>query len=181
MAPFGRIAPGSCRGPGGGGGGRPLCGRAGYQSGLHVRLFGRHGLAAIALKAQLATAVLALAALQLLLVAWMYLPGVGPAPRAVPQAYRITGFAAFALTVPVAVHCLFAYGVQLTGARVAIHSVAAAPDRRAAFAAKVLIVRSGQFPRWSLPLAGGGLIVVITVVWYTAALWYYYGFHLPGT
>jgi len=150
-----------------------------YSSGL----FGRHGLAAIALKAQLATAVLALAALQLLLAAWMYakLPGVGPAPRAVPQAYRITGFAAFALTAPVAVHCLFAYGVQLTAARVAIHSVAAALDRRAAFAAKVLIARSGQFPRWSLPLAGGGLIVVITVVWYTAALWYYNGFHLPGT
>ena len=124
-----------------------------YTSGL----FGRHGLAAIALKAQLATAVLALAALQLLLAAWMYakLPGAGPAPRVVPLAHRITGFVAFALTVPVAVHCLFAYGVQLTGARVAIHSVAGC-FFYGAFAAKVLIVRSGRFPRWSLPLAGGG-------------------------
>ena len=42
-------------------------------------------------------------------------------------------------------------------------------------------MRSGRFPRWSLPLAGGGLIVVIIVLWYTAALWYYNGFHLPGT
>ena len=81
--------------------------------------------------------------------------------------------------MPVAVHCLLAYGVQLTGARVAIHSVAGCFFYGAS-AATVLIVCSGRFPRWSLPLAGGGLIVLVTVLWYTAALWYYNGFHLPG-
>ena len=45
-------------------------------------------------------------------------------PRRVPLAHRIVGFALFALTVPIAVHCLIAYGVQLTSLRVAVHSLA---------------------------------------------------------
>jgi hypothetical protein len=36
----------------------------------------------------------------------------------------VIGFALFALTVPAAVHCLIAYGVQLTSPRVAVHSIA---------------------------------------------------------
>ncbi len=159
-----------------------------YAAGRAIRpdytfaLFGRAGLAAVALKAQLATAVLALAALQLLLAAWLYakLPGAGPAPRPVPLAHRSIGFALFALTVPIAVHCLFTYGVQLTSARVAIHAVAGC-FFYGAFAAKVLIVRSRRFPGWALPIAGGTLIVLVVVLWYTAALWYYNGFRLPGT
>jgi hypothetical protein len=144
-------------------------------------LFGRRALDAISLKAQLATAVLALAVLQLLLAGWMYgkLPGADAVPRQVPLAHRIVGFTAFALTVPIAVHCLFAYGVQLTSARVAIHSIAGC-FFYGAFAAKVLIVRSRRLPGWALPVAGGTLIVVIVVLWYTAALWYYNGFRLPG-
>ena len=38
--------------------------------------------------------------------------------------HRVTGFALCTLTVPVAVDCLIAYGVQLTSPRVAIHSIA---------------------------------------------------------
>ena len=48
----------------------------------------------------------------------------GRPPRPLPVTHRVTGFTLFALTVPVAVHCLIAYGVQLTSLRVAVHSVA---------------------------------------------------------
>jgi hypothetical protein len=52
------------------------------------------------------------------------LPLAGWPPRPVPVTHRVTGFALFAPTVPVAVHCLIACGVQLTSLRVAVHSVA---------------------------------------------------------
>jgi len=71
--------------------------------------FSLFGANPVPLKSLLATIALALAGLQVLLALWMYrrLPLPGPPRR-----------------VPVAVHCLIAYGVQLTSARVAIHSVA---------------------------------------------------------
>jgi uncharacterized membrane protein HdeD (DUF308 family) len=97
----------------------------------------------------------------------------------VPVVHRVTGFAAFALTIPVAVHCLIAYGVQLTSSRVAIHSIAGC-FFYGAFAAKVLLVHSRRLPGWALPVAGGTLAVVIGVLWYTSALWYYNGFQLPA-
>ena len=89
-------------------------------------LFGKTGLAAITLKSLLASVVLGLAAVQVLLALWLYrkLPLAGSPPRPVRPAHRILGFALFAVTVPIAVHCLLAYGVQLSSARVAVHSLA---------------------------------------------------------
>jgi hypothetical protein len=144
-------------------------------------LFGRVGLDAIALKSMLATIALALAALQVLLAVWIYrkLPLAGSPPRPVRPAHRIIGFGLFALTVPIAVHCLLAYGVQLTSPRVAVHSIAGC-FFYGAFAAKVLLVQSKRLPGWVLPAAGGTLAVIVGVLWYTSALWYYNGFQLPA-
>jgi Family of unknown function (DUF6529) len=134
----------------------------------------------IPLKSALATTTLALAGLQVLLALWLYrkLPLAAAPPRAVRPAHRITGAVLFALTVPVALHCLIAYGVQLGSPRVAVHSVAGCLFY-GAFAAKVLAVHSRRLPGWLLPLAGGILAVVIAVLWYTSALWYYNGYQLP--
>jgi uncharacterized protein DUF6529 len=73
-------------------------------------LFGQTGLAAITLKPLLASVALGLAALQVLLALWIYrkLPLAGSPPRPVSPLHRITGFAQFALTVPITVHCLLA-------------------------------------------------------------------------
>ena len=123
---------------------------------------------------------LALAGVQVLLALWIYrkLPLVGSPPRPVPAVHRVTGFVLFALTVPVAVHCLIACGVQLTSLRVAIHSIAGC-FFYGAFAAKVLLVHSKRLPRWALPAAGGTLAIIVGVLWYTSALWYYNGYQLP--
>ena len=144
-------------------------------------LFGQTGLAAITLKSLLASVVLGLAALQVLLALWIYrkLPLAGSPRRPVRPLHRITGFALFALTVPIALHCLIAYGVQLTSLRVAVHSLAGC-FFYGAFAAKVLLVQSRRLPGWALPVAGGTLAAVIGVLWYTSALWYYNGYRLPG-
>jgi hypothetical protein len=148
---------------------------------LTFSLFGRTGLGAIALKSVLATMAFALAAVQVLLAVWIYrkLPLAGSPPRPVRPAHRVIGFGLFALTVPIAVHCLLAYGVQLTSPRVAVHSIAGC-FFYGAFAAKVLLVQSRRLPGWVLPTAGGMLAVVVGVLWYTSALWYYNGLQLPA-
>jgi hypothetical protein len=131
-------------------------------------------------KSLLATIVLGLAVVQVLLALWMYrkLPLAGRPLRPVPVTHRVTGFVLFALTVPIALHCLIAYGVQLTSPRVAVHSVAGC-FFYGAFTAKVLLVQSRRLPGWSLPAAGGTLAVIVGVLWYTSALWYYNGYQLP--
>jgi len=142
--------------------------------------FSMFGADPIPVKSLLATIALALAAVQVLLALWMYrkLPLAGDPPRPVPVTHRVTGFALFALTIPVAVHCLIAYGVQLTSPRVAIHSIAGC-FLYGAFAAKVLLVHSRRLPGWALPVTGGMLATAIGLLWYTSALWYYNGYQLP--
>ena len=143
-------------------------------------LFGQHGIAVNRLKAQLATGMLGLALVQLTLALWMYqrLPGAGIAPPPVPVLHRVGGSSLFLLSLPVAVHCMFAYGVQLGDLRVAVHSVAGC-FFYGAFAAKVLLVRSRRLPGWALPVAGGLLVSLIAVLWYSSALWYLNGSRLP--
>lgn len=134
----------------------------------------------IGLKSLLATIALGLALLQVVLALWLYgkLPLAGRAPRRVGLAHRITGVAALVVTLPVALHCAVAYGVQLTHPRVIVHSVAGC-FLYGAFLAKVLLVHSRKLPGWALPVVGGILAVLIAVLWYTSALWYYNGFSLP--
>jgi hypothetical protein len=138
------------------------------------------GLDAFEVKSALSTIAIGLAVVQVLLALWMYrkLPGAGAPPRQVRLTHRVTGFGLFAITVPIALHCLIAYGVQLTSVRVAIHSIAGC-FFYGAFAAKVLLVRSRRLPGWVLPVAGGTLAIILGVLWYTSALWFYNGEHLP--
>jgi Family of unknown function (DUF6529) len=109
--------------------------------------FSMFGADPIPVKSLLASIALALAGIQVLLALWMYrkLPLAASPLRPVPVVHRVTGFAVFAVTVPVAVHCLIAYGVQLTRPRVAIHSIAGC-FFYGAFAAKVLLVHSRRLP-----------------------------------
>jgi len=152
-----------------------------HQPDYSTSLFGQAGIGAVALKSWLASVALVLAAGQVLLALWLYrkLPGL-PAPgRWVARGHRLNGVILIAVTLPVAVHCLIAYGVQLTSLRVGLHSLAGC-FLYGAFAAKILLVQSRRLPRWVLPVAGGTLAAVVAVLWYTAALWYFHGFQLPG-
>lgn len=144
-------------------------------------LFGHRGGDANDLKARLSTALLGMAVLQLLLALWLYrrLPGAGPAPRPVPVLHRIGGLLAFLLSLPIAYHCVTAYGVQLAGTRVAVHSVTGCV-LYGAFVAKVVVVRSRRLPGWTLPTVGGLLVVAVALLWYSGALWQLNGQQLPG-
>ena len=143
-------------------------------------LFGRTAADTLELKSWLATAILGLALLQLLSALWMYLklPAAGRPPRRLPLVHRLFGAAALLVTLPVAYHCMFAYGVETFDARIAVHSIAGC-FFYGAFAAKVTVVRSRRFPGWVLPLVGGTLVTVVALLWYTSALWYFNDFSLP--
>src|SRR4051812_42633199 len=88
-------------------------------------LFGRTAQQTLPLKSLLATVILGLALTQVGSATWMYgrLPRLAK-PRRLPALHRLTGAAALLVTLPVAYHCMFAYGVQTFNGRVAVHSLA---------------------------------------------------------
>jgi hypothetical protein len=145
-------------------------------------LFGRTAIDTLPLKSWLATGLLALAALQLGLALWMYgrLPGTGVAGAGTQNVHRAVGIVALLVTLPIAYHCAFAYGVKTNiDTRVAVHSVAGC-FLYGAIAAKLVIIRSRRLPGWALPLAGGTLVALVVVLWYTSALWYFNNYSLPS-
>jgi hypothetical protein len=126
-----------------------------------------------AVKSWLATAAFVLALAQVLLALAMYgrLPGVRSNPG-LATAHRWSGRIAFLLAVPVAVHCLYGLGFQTFGSRVMWHSLAGC-FFFGAFSAKMLLLRAERLPGWLLPVVGGLLFTVLTVVWLTSALWFF--------
>ena len=143
-------------------------------------LFGKTATDTLPLKSDLASVVLALAVLQLLLAMWIYgrLPRLGVASLRIGSVHRGIGVLAILVSLPIAYHCMRAYGVETFDSRVAVHAVAGC-FFYGAFAAKVTIVRSSRMPGWTLPVAGGTLVALVAVLWYTSALWYYNDFSIP--
>jgi hypothetical protein len=122
------------------------------------------------LKAWFASAAVLLALSQLVTAAWIFRKLPWRRPAWIPAFHRRTGRLAFALTLPVAYHCVFKLGFQHATSRVLAHSLLGCAVY-GAFAAKVLIVRLHRFPVWVLPAAGGLLFSVLVGVWYTSAVW----------
>jgi hypothetical protein len=143
-------------------------------------LFGRTALDTLPLKSWLATAILVLAIMQLASALWIFrrLPFAPAPPRRLGSAHRLSGATLALLSLPIAYHCMFAYGFQTVDARVAVHSYAGA-FLYGALATKVLTVRWHGLPRWMLPLAGGFVVSGVVVLWYTSALWYFKDMKLP--
>jgi Family of unknown function (DUF6529) len=146
-------------------------------------LFGQSGPDTLSLKSWLATGVLAFAVTQLGLALWMYgrLPWVAVGPPEVGRVHRAVGAGAILLSIPIAYHCAFAYGVQThVDTRIAVHSIAGC-FLYGVFLGKVVLVRSPgwRVPSWTLPVLGGALVATVAVLWYTSALWYFNDFKLP--
>jgi hypothetical protein len=144
-------------------------------------LFGTSGTGTFPLKSDLSSGVLALAALQVYSALWLYgrLGRRRPAPPWLGRAHRATGALAIVVSLPIAYNCLRAYGFEHYDRRVLIHALAGC-FLYGALAAKVVVVRSRRLPGWTLPVAGGTLVALVVVLWYSAALWYYNGYDSPG-
>ena len=121
-----------------------------------------------AAKSWLGSAAFLLVILQLMSAVFMYRTRV----RWMSGLHRWSGRAAVLLTVPVAVHCLYALGFQLGSTRVLAHSLAGC-FVYGVFVAKMLVLPRPDAPRWSIPVLGGVLFTALTAVWLTSALWFF--------
>jgi Family of unknown function (DUF6529) len=131
---------------------------AGFSSGLAVKSF-------------LATVAIVLAVVQTITAMAMFgrirLTGAWVAP-----VHRWSGRLAVAVTVPVAVHCLYALGFQTYDTRTLLHSLFGC-FFYGAFVVKMLVLTRDDSPKWALPLLGGLVLTGLTALWMTAALWFY--------
>jgi hypothetical protein len=133
---------------------------AGFSSGLAV-------------KAWLSTLAMVLALFQLGSAFAMYrlIPG-GKAPSWIGTAHVWSGRLAVLVSVPVAVHCLYALGFQSYDNRVLFHSLFGC-FFYGAFVTKMLLLTRKGLRGWVIPVAGGILFFGLVYVWLTSALWFF--------
>lgn len=136
----------------------------------NLSLFGDLG-PPIVIKVGLTSAVVVLAVVQLVSAFALY--GRLPSRPWTPALHRWSGRLAVVLSLPVAVHCLYAFGFGFDSPRVLAHSLLGCLFY-GAFVAKMLVISlpdSGRF--WVLPLAGGLVFTALAGLWLTSALWYF--------
>jgi hypothetical protein len=131
---------------------------AGFSSGL-------------AAKAWLASIAFVLAVVQLVSALVMYGRIPVRAPSWIGGLHRWSGRVAVLVTVPVAVHCLYALGFQGGEPRVLVHSLFGC-FFYGAFAAKMLVLRA-RVPNWTLPVLGGAVFSALTALWLTSSVWFF--------
>ncbi|SEF20810.1 hypothetical protein SAMN05421837_101554 [Amycolatopsis pretoriensis] len=123
-------------------------------------------------KAWLATVVVVLAIVQLLSALAMYGKLGRNAPAWVSPVHRWSGRLAFLVSIPVALHCLYALGFQTFDTRVLLHSLLGC-FFYGAFVAKMLLLRKDGAPAWSLPVLGGLVFTGLVGLWLSASLWFF--------
>ena len=126
-----------------------------------------------AAKTWLATLSVALAIFQLVSAFAMYrlIPG-GRAPAWIGPAHVWSGRLAVLVSIPVAVHCLYALGFQSSDSRVLFHSLFGCLFY-GVFVTKMLLLTRKGLPSWAIPVAGGLLFFGLVYVWLTSALWFF--------
>jgi hypothetical protein len=126
-----------------------------------------------AVKAWLATISVALALFPLGSAFAMYrlIPG-GKAPAWMRPAHVWSGRLAVLVSVPVAVHCLYALGFESYDNRVLFHSLFGCFFYGAFVTKMVLLTRKG-LRAWVIPVAGGLVFFGLVYVWLTSALWFF--------
>jgi hypothetical protein len=124
-------------------------------------------------KVWLTSAVFTLAIVQLLSALAMYgkVPGFH-AGDGTARLHRWSGRLAFLLSVPVAMHCLYALGFQHYDTRVIAHSLLGCAFF-GAFTAKMLSLTKDGMPGWVLPVLGGSVFALLTALWLTSSFWFF--------
>jgi hypothetical protein len=133
---------------------------AGFSSPLTVKVWLASGAALFAV-VQLVSA----------LVMYGKFPGVR-APSWIGGLHRWSGRIAFLLTIPVAVHCLYALGFQAGDPRVLIHSLLGCVFY-GAFTAKMLLLPKRGLAGWVLPVFGGLVFTLLIGLWLSSSVWFF--------
>jgi hypothetical protein len=126
-----------------------------------------------AAKAWLATLAFVLALVQVFSAMVMYgrFPGI-TAPSWIGTLHRWSGRVAVLVTVPVAVHCLYALGFQSGQPRVLVHSLFGC-FFYGVFVAKMLLLNRKDAPKWTLPVFGGAVFTALVALWLTSSVWFF--------
>lgn len=122
-------------------------------------------------KAWLGSVVLVLAIVQVISSMMIYgkLPGGG---KVVSGLHRWSGRLAVLVSLPVAAHCLYAFGFYYGDTRVLVHSLLGCLVY-GVFVCKMIVLSREDSPKWALPLFGGLLFTVFTGLWLTSSLWFF--------
>lgn len=146
-------------------------GRLHEPTGFSLNVAGFSG--PLAVKVWLTTGAFLLAVVQLISAVVMEgkLRGL-LAPPWIRPLHRWSGRIAVLLTVPVAVHCLYALGFQSGTSRVLFHSLLGC-FFYGAFTAKMLLLTRRGMPGWSLPLLGGLVFSALFGLWLSSSLWFF--------
>jgi hypothetical protein len=126
----------------------------------------------LTVKVWLASCAFVLALFQLFSALVMYGKLPVKAPSWIGTAHRWSGRLAFLLTIPVAMHCLYALGFGSYNARVLVHSLFGCMFF-GAFATKMLVLSRKGMPGWALPLFGGLVFTGLVVLWLSSSLWFF--------
>jgi hypothetical protein len=129
----------------------------------------------LSVKTWLASVVVVLAVVQLVSALAMYGKLGGEAPAWVSPLHRWSGRLAFLVSVPVAMHCLYALGFQSFDTRVLLHSLLGC-FFYGLFVCKMLLLRRDGAPGWALPVVGGVLFTALVALWLSSALWFFTNF-----
>lgn len=140
-------------------------------TGVAVNVAGFSG--PLTVKVWLASCAFVFALVQLVTALAIYgkLPGVAAASW-MGGVHRWSGRIAFLLTVPVAIHCLYAVGFQSFNARVLIHSLLGC-FFFGAFTVKMLVLSRRGMPGWALPVLGGLVFTALVGLWLSSSLWFF--------
>jgi hypothetical protein len=125
-----------------------------------------------AAKVWVATIAFVFALVQLVSALVMYGKLPVAAPSWIGGLHRWSGRIAVLVSVPVAVHCLYALGFQVGQPRVLVHSIFGCLFY-GAFVAKMIVITRRRSPGWLLPVLGGLVFTALTVLWLTASVWFF--------
>lgn len=143
-------------------------GRLHDPTGFSVNVAGFSGPGYV--KAWLASVASVLAVGQLVSAMVMYGRLRVSPPSWMAAAHRWSGRLAVVVTVPVAVHCLYALGFRSDEPRVLVHSIVGCLFY-GAFVTKMLLLTRRGLPNWALPVLGGVVFTALVVLWLTSSLW----------
>ncbi|CAM3636363.1 DUF6529 family protein [Smaragdicoccus niigatensis] len=125
-----------------------------------------------AVKSALGTVAFLLAFVQVGSALVMYGKVPITAPSWIGKLHVWSGRLAVLATVPVAVHCLHAFGMATGSSRVLIHSIAGC-FLYGVFVTKMLLLLKKGVPGWCLPVFGGLVFTSLVVLWLTSSLWFF--------
>lgn len=130
-------------------------------------------------KTWLTTVAFVLALVQVCSALVMYGKVRVAAPPWIGTLHRWSGRLAVLAAVPVAVHCLYALGLQTATPRVLLHSLLGS-FFFGAFVTKMLLLTRRNLPVWVLPVVGGLVFASLVGLWLTSALWVFTTIGIPA-